>query len=267
MKIRIPCFECNEKAFKADKEKETPYIPTYAYWEHPTIEVDKWPYFEVECPKGHVHRYILNLELYEVLFQQATYCLQDGYYREAVCTYNTSLERFFEYVIEILFYYNNFEMSFSKIWSQICNQSERQLGAYYLIWSTTVMKEPFFLDDKMVKLRNQVVHKGKLVRKEKAMEFGEYVFNGIKSASSTLHELIDEEEFAKLNAMRMFRINGIDIKKAEEHPITSIVDGETIYEGIGGININCFLKDNEVKSYEDCFNTGILNNQYIGFTK
>lgn len=267
MKIRIPCFECNEEAFKIDKDKEPPYIPTYTYLEYPTTEIDKWPYFEVKCRKGHVHRYLLNLELYEVLFQQATYCLQDGYYREAVCTYNTSLERFFEYIIEILFYYNESEMDFSKIWSQICSQSERQLGAYYFIWSITMKKEPIFLDERMVKLRNRVVHRGKLVSEDKAKEFGKYVFDFIKNTLSTLYEQIDEEELAKLNMFRTLRVSDKELRNATVHPITHVVNGEKIYECVGGVSVNCFLKNDNVKSYEDCFNEEIINDQYIGLIK
>ena len=97
MKLRLACHQCLWDEIDKNKDKVPQYIPEYPYWEYPTIEIDKWPYVDYICQKGHEQGVILSVELYELLFQQATYCIMDGYYREAIGTYHAALERFFEY--------------------------------------------------------------------------------------------------------------------------------------------------------------------------
>ena len=86
---------------------------------------------------------MISTELYELLFEQATRCLADGYYREAIGTYNAALERFFEYATEIMLASKS-QVEFSSFWKSMSVQSERQLGAYYALWTQTFNELPTF---------------------------------------------------------------------------------------------------------------------------
>lgn len=253
MRISVGCFECAQEGFEKDKGKTVPYIPTHGYYDDPIIELDKWPYLEVVCDKGHKHRFLLQLELYELLFEQATFCIDDGYYREAIGTYHAALERYFEYVIEILWLNNDTASDFENLWKRIQKQSERQLGAYYLIWQTTFKENPIFIDENKIKLRNKVVHQGHLATKSEAEEYGEYVFNYIREAQNKISSYIGEKE-CLLQMSRCYRIAKIDIDKALRAPVVKNTDGKEMYEGIGSMSVPCFLSNTTTfVNYSDCF--------------
>lgn len=254
MRISIGCFECAQEGFEKDKDKKVPYIPTHGYWDDPVIELDKWPYLEVICDKGHKHRFLLQLELYELLFEQATFCIDDGYYREAIGTYHAALERYLEYAIEILFLNKDSANEFENLWKRIQRQSERQLGAYYLIWQISFKENPIFIDENKIKLRNKVVHQGHLATKDEAKEYGEYVFNYIREAQKKINSLIGEKE-CMLQMARRYRVAKIDIDNALKTPIVKKLDGKEMYEGIGSIYVPCFLSNSaSFVNYSDCFN-------------
>lgn len=247
MKVKIFCPICLDEGHKKDKNKTVPYIPSYPYWDYPTVELDKWPFIEFECSKGHTTRLLLNYELYELLFQQATYCLMDGYYRESVSTYNASLERYFEFATEVLFYSSATEADFSAIWKEMSNQSERQLGAFYLAYSTQVKKTPAVLNRKMVELRNAVVHKGKLATCAEAKEFGEYVFDFIKNIDAEIRNFIGED-YNKYSLYRKLRIQN------EAVNVKEWINGQNDNIMNSTISGPCFLNSEFVKQYCDCFN-------------
>lgn len=245
MKIRTTCMQCFYEAEGATKGT--------VYMESPAIELDKWPYMEIECKHGHITRLKLDIELYELLFQQATYCIMDGYYREAIATYNAALERFFEYAIEIMSRKAMPEIEFGVMWKEVSKQSERQLGAYYFLFATQIGATPEFLNRGKVELRNAVVHKGKLATKVEAKDFGEYVFGYIKRAEQQLKEKYNEE-IIFLEAMRHFKICEKEYINDHENPIKVVVDGEEQYHGMTTYTVPCFLNMDNVKEYEDCFN-------------
>lgn len=253
MRIQIQCRQCFEAGLLADTGKKVPYIPTYSHWNYPVVQIDKWPYFEMECPNGHKHRYTMSSELFEVLFQQATYCLQDGYYREAIGTYHASLERLFEYCIEILCYHTGITEGYQQIWKQVKKQSERQLGAFYFIWYTTLGELPDFLNENKVRLRNDVVHNGKLATEQEAQEYGAYVFEYIRKTISKLKFLLGDD-LRKYEMIRHYRICEGDLKKALSDPVVFDVGGEKLIEGIGCVSIPTFISNIEkYPTYESCF--------------
>lgn len=265
MKIQIPCTQCAETGHITDKDIKTPYIPSYPYWDYPTIQLENWPYHEFECPKGHKHRYTLSNHLYQVLFQQATYCLQDGYYRESILTYHTALERFFEYCIEALCYSTENFKHFGDIWDKIKKQSERQLGAYYFTWYITTGTMPELLDESKVSIRNNVVHKGNLSNETEAKTYGEYVFTYIRHAEDILNDFLgDKKDICE--ATIVLRNCKKEFEKAQQKPIIIEVNGETLYEGIGSILIPNYISNRE--AYPD-FNSCLSydSNNTIGFIK
>ena len=55
--------------------------------------------YETTCPKGHSSITILQELKFELLFDIGAYAIADGYYREAVSSFTSSLERFYEFFI------------------------------------------------------------------------------------------------------------------------------------------------------------------------
>ncbi|MCG9761922.1 hypothetical protein L1D50_23010, partial [Pseudoalteromonas sp. Isolate6] len=81
----------------------------------------------VKCPKGHEFAVIFKGAKFEVLFDLALNAIKDGYSREAVSSFASSLERFYEFFIRFCGYSNGLNMeAFDKVWKNVSNQSERQ---------------------------------------------------------------------------------------------------------------------------------------------
>ena len=236
MKIKMMCASCR---FNGEIDWLVP------------IELDKWPYIEANCKNGHKQRFILSTELYELLFEQATKCLLDGYYREAVGTYNASLERFFEYAIEMMLMSKS-NIDFSQFWKSIDRQSERQLGAYYGLWVSTFNELPATLDEHKVKLRNEVVHKGKLASRREAEEYGKYVFDYIIQNAVRIHSLSPGIAFTK--ASRILRKCHKDLDQANKSPIYVDHHGEKSILAEHLIKVSCLLSNPNILSFEDCLN-------------
>lgn len=63
--------------------------------------IQKTVFIFFECQKGHKNFVILQEERFETLFQIGANAIIDGYYREAVNSFTTSLERFYEFSIKV----------------------------------------------------------------------------------------------------------------------------------------------------------------------
>lgn len=260
MRLQLKCQQCFHDGRKKDEGKTPPYIPTYPYWEYPIIELEKWPYIEHTCNKGHKQRFLLSLELYELLFEQATYCIMDGYYREAIGTYHAALERFFEYAIEMLCPENNIDV-YNSFWKKISKRSEQQIGAFYALWTAHFKEIPEFLDDNKINIRNKVVHQGELASMPKAKEYGEYVFNYIKKSIDKLEKAFGNElQFKKVS--RQFRICKEDLEAAWKDPLTIEIDGEIQTMSPSSVMLTCMLNNPKIKNYTDCFKKQNLNDMF-----
>ena len=155
-------------------------------------------------------------------------------------------------------------LDFEKIWNSVKNQSERQLGAYYFVYAIQFNELPPFLDDKKVQLRNAVIHKGKLASESEAKEFGEYVFQYIRSEFNKLKSKYGDERIL-LEMKRIHRICKKDFEKAMKNPIP-MLDGKQ-YKGIGGTSFPCFLNMDDIKEYSDCFKSAKKQIYEIGLIK
>ncbi len=226
-----------------------------------TIEVDRWPFYEHECPKGHKTRVILQNELYELLFQHAVYCIQDGYYREAIGTFHAALERFMEFVTEILSYKSFENLDFDAIWKTVGNQSERQLGAYFITYQLVLGKTPQKLNEDRVKLRNDVIHKGKLVTKAEAIAHGQYIMDYVKTAMKETRGALTEDELASSHSRRLARLCSKEIDRSYANPIKFEAPEGTLYRGDSRMVVPTFLSSvmvgghPEYDTVEQCLTT------------
>lgn len=201
MKIPISCSECT-KELNTDKPTDLHEI---------ILLVSDAGYYEFTCPKGHKTVTVLNMPRYDLLFTLGMNSFIDSYYREALVNFSASLERFYEFVLRILARSNQIDPEFFKeSWRILSNQSERQFGAFIFCW--LLQEKKLYTEmsrtkiDKMTKLRNEVVHKGKIATEDECKKYGQYVVDIIQPIKSILwkkyRKFCEEEEFFSTREIR-----------------------------------------------------------------
>lgn len=137
--------------------------------------------YETICPNGHEVIIILQQLKFEVLFEIGAYAITDGYYREAVSSFSSSLERFYEFVIRLIWHAKGLEAETTNaVWDSIKKQSERQLGAFVGLYSGEVLKPPKLLTNTQTQFRNDVIHSGKIPTRSQAVDFGQVVLDLVR---------------------------------------------------------------------------------------
>jgi hypothetical protein len=139
----------------------------------------------VPCENGHNDVLVLGQQKFEILFEIGANAILDEYFREAVSSFTSSLERTYEFFLKSVFFERGMHAQMGAMWKQMSNQSERQLGAFLSIYSMTVGALPQLLSNKDVQFRNEVVHKGKVPTREEAIEFGQSVLDVIRPIIKT----------------------------------------------------------------------------------
>lgn len=166
---------------------------------HPTNECTTLEFrddgrYEVCCSRGHKSVVILQQQKFEILFDIGANAILDGYYREAVSSFTSSLERFYEFCIKVLCKKRCIKTDvLSSVWKQVSNQSERQLGAFLFLWASEFGEVPQLLSSHNAGFRNNVIHKGKIPTKEEALEYGNTVLAIIRPKIVQLRSKCDEQ--------------------------------------------------------------------------
>ncbi len=180
MKLPIPCLHCMNEAIasRLPPEETTTTMPIA------TVEFRDDGRYESTCPKGHKSITILQQQKFEVLFDIGAYAIADGYYREAVSSSTSCLERFYEFFIKaVLFEKGLEEDTISVAWKPISKQSERQLGAFIFLYTSEFGIPPKLLIDfinSRSSFRNDVIHKGKIPSRQEAVKYGQAVLDVIR---------------------------------------------------------------------------------------
>ena len=168
MKLLMPCMACFQELGKPTNE----FV---------TLEFHDDGHYEVCCSRGHTSVTILQQQKFEILFDIGANAIIDGYYREAISSFTSSLERFDEFCIKVFCENNSmYDDTFNKVWKQVSNQSEQQLGAFLFLWTNKFDEVPELLTNKDTKFRNEVIHKGKIPTKEEALIFGNTILKIIE---------------------------------------------------------------------------------------
>jgi len=137
--------------------------------------------YEITCSHGHKTVTILQQQKFEILFEIGANAIIDGYYREAVSSFTSSLERFYEFCIRVFMQrVNNSDELFKKSWKEISNQSERQLGAFISLWVYCISEMPDLLSEKQISFRNAVIHRGKIPTKEESLKYGNDILKVVR---------------------------------------------------------------------------------------
>lgn len=152
------------------------------------LEVGNSNLYRVECAEGHVQKVSLPQQRHEILFEVGSYAIVDGYYREAVSSFASALERYYEFFVETISIHIGTEEAYRESWKKIFSQSERQLGAYIFSYFLTYSKSPDILCKKLVELRNKVIHKGHIPSYWEAVKFGQHVADLISDGCGILNQ-------------------------------------------------------------------------------
>src|SRR5262249_28725448 len=111
------------------------------------------------CPNGHDVISTVQAHRFELLFDLGALAFIDGYYREAVATTATAMERFLEFCLRVYAIHHEIpDSEFDEAWKRLAKQSERQLGAFLMTYLFQNKVRCLLLDDKWAELRNRVVH-------------------------------------------------------------------------------------------------------------
>lgn len=172
MRLPLTCMKCNFE--KDGAATRTPAYPVY-------VEVRDDGRYEFTCSNGHTTVTVVQEQKFEVLFEIGAYALLDGYYREAVASFASSLERFYEFFVKANLLEEGCKSEqLEEAWKMISSQSERQLGAFIFLYLQTFGKRPSLLDNAKVSFRNDVIHKGKIPNRDGALEFGQAVLDVVR---------------------------------------------------------------------------------------
>jgi hypothetical protein len=194
--------------------------------------------YECTCSKGHTKRYQMEIQRFVELFEIAVFAFEDGYYREAITSSTAAMERFFEFCTKVFLGVEKISgESYEKIWKKIRNTSERQLGAYYMLYFNVFKGVPPTFPEKQTKLRNEVVHKGKIPSQKETDEYLRNAYSLIMQTLVLLNMKMENErkEVTEKDAIDLIEKSSLCKKDSEK--ISGIVINSFI-------NINSKTKDN-----------------------
>lgn len=185
MKIKFSCTKCKN----------------FNKWE--TINIETFPQdftLRIKCKKGHNQIIQLTNPLYSLLFDNSIVAFQQKNYRACISEAACALERFYEHAIRIFIIQHkdigNMEKikQFNITWKSIKNMSERQLGAFIMLFHKSTNEFPLLLNDKLISLRNNTIHKGYFPHEEEALKFLGNVYDIIQN-NRFIIKPHDEEAF------------------------------------------------------------------------
>lgn len=205
------------------------------------VEINSEGIYEITCDKGHKTLKFTSEPLFDVLFDFAAYSLLDGYRREAVVNFVASLERFYEYCIQVMCFESGIEFNnFNSTW-KLVKRSERQIGAFYMLYLNNFKEVPNSLENEKVgkfnavNFRNEVVHNSFIPSRDDTLRYGELVYNHILD----LYYKIT----SKCGKGKMLALS----KKQKEYYASNNIDQINIFEVSASVT---FLNLDRYKNYE-----------------
>jgi hypothetical protein len=180
MKIPVICTECQ----KLSEAKPYKLI---------NLQINDENLYPFVCPAGHQNVVIHQGEKFEILFESATRAISDGYFKEAVSSISSSIERLFEYSTKIILEKQGIAAANINIcWKNVSSQSERQLGAYIFTYLFEFKMPPPILTSDLVQFRNKVIHKGYFPSYSEVINYGEGILKLMKQILISLQENCSE---------------------------------------------------------------------------
>ena len=172
--------------------------------------------YEMKCLKGHTSITFLQQQKFEILFDIGAHAIIDGYYREAISSFTSSLERFYEFFIKVVCISKGIsESKVAEAWKEVSNQSERQLGVFIFLHLLELGCKPILLNSNKIKFRNGVIHKGMIPSEAQALEYGQTILDVIRPLLKILKEnyseAISTAVFQYLNSIRNPSDDGVPV--------------------------------------------------------
>lgn len=201
MKIIVPCVEC------ALQSKGQAMFSRQVHVQDDRV-------YRVTCPAGHSVVGVLEHQDFELLFESGLDAFADGYFRESVSSFAAALERMYEFSTRVILSSSGAGGdAVDAMWKLVGGQSERQLGLYIGIKTMKQGSPPAVLDEKQVKFRNKVIHKGYFPSSSEAFEFGKAVYTLITDEVRDLDAQYPEQVEGRKNEVRRSAWSGL--KKGE----------------------------------------------------
>lgn len=173
----------------------------------------------------------LRKHKFEMLFDLGTRALMDGYAREAVSSFAASLERFFEFYTRAAALeraaqrHEDFEVAHARLektWKLLSAQSERQMGAFAMLYLERQGQAPDFLTPQNLgtEFRNKVIHRGYLPPRSEVEAYAGRIFALIDRLLSELGEAATHAQLEQeLSYSRHMQAQSEDVIAVfEEHP-------------------------------------------------
>ncbi len=168
MRLPLPCIECAET--KADPATEM-ITGIFLF-----VGMEGDHLFRLSCPEGHSSIVGLQQPHFEMLYESGSLALIDGYYREAVASFASASERFYEYWLRATLLQVGVPAdSVDLTWKQMGKQSERQYGAFVSLYVRQKGRMPRTIPDRLVNFRNDIIHKGLFPSEAEARDYGQEV--------------------------------------------------------------------------------------------
>ncbi|MDV3456829.1 hypothetical protein RZN05_07535 [Sphingomonas sp. HF-S4] len=139
------------------------------------VQVPEGGIFEHRCNRGHQTFTVVQNTKFELLADMAIRALVEEDYRGAISNFAASLERLYDFFTTATLRKHGVKAAATDKGRKSLRLSERQLGAFVTAYMFEVGEAPDLLDQKLVKLRNDVVHGGKLAGRPDAIKFGKAV--------------------------------------------------------------------------------------------
>ncbi|MDO6762954.1 hypothetical protein [Agarivorans sp. 1_MG-2023] len=233
MRINHICPYCMQEAF------DNSGMQTLSFRLTPHMIHDSGVH-EITCPRGHDYSVVLSAAKYEILFDVGMNALGDGYTRESVSSFASSLERFYEFFIKFQIDNNGISPTLAEqAWKIVSNQSERQLGAFTYLYICSLDKIPPELSTKDRGFRNKVIHKGYIPDVDEALGFGKIVYNHITTVISELEVKYGHRKLYKFYSNQLPRgaadwvvdesAKSMNLSRTSEG--TSVIDFDTMLKG------------------------------------
>jgi len=157
--------------------------------------------YRLTCERGHQSDLFLIDQKYVVLFEIALHAIIDGYYRDAVASATSSLERFYEFATRVMLHHAGVASPrIEDSWKIVSKRSEQQLGMFVAAHTFHFGHLPQILSATRVTERNQVIHNGEIPSEEKAKGYlaeiskiiGETIINLKETAASSLASIVSD---------------------------------------------------------------------------
>jgi len=188
MIVRLFCPKCAYEASKHFDGQTEIEVPV------PVSRLSDNGQYEVHCGKGHVSTVVLDNVKFELLFEMGLNAIVDGYPKEAVSSFASALERFYEFYWRVaMHHFNISKEQIEKAWKPLSKLSERQIGAYSTAVTLLTKEAPSLLNpNKHVPFRNKVIHSGYVPTEEEAISFGDTVKQLIEDDLDKLRQLASD---------------------------------------------------------------------------